>query len=72
MHAWRLPELLQHITNDKRANDPQVLCVKLAVRLARHTADGWSDEAVPDDLCEIAALLNLSTDATLKLLHEYD
>jgi HD-like signal output (HDOD) protein len=72
MHAWRLPELLQHITNDKRANDPQVLCVKLAVRLARHTADGWSDEAVPDDLCEIAALLNLSTDATLKLLHEFD
>lgn len=72
MQAWRLPELLQHITNDKRANDPQVLCVKLAVRLARHTADGWSDEAVPDDLCEISDLLNLSSAATLKLLHELD
>jgi len=72
MQAWRLPELLRHITNDKRANDPQVQCVKLAVRLARHTADGWDDEAVPDDLSEIAVLLNLSLDATLKLLHEFD
>ena len=72
MQAWHLPELLQHITNDKRANDPQVQCVKLAIRLARHTADGWSDEAVPDDLLDIARLLNLSQEATLKLLHEFD
>ncbi|WP_310388735.1 HDOD domain-containing protein [Roseateles sp.] len=72
MQAWRLPELLQHITNDKRANDPQVQCVKLAIRLARHTADDWNDEAVPDDLLEIAKLLNLSQEATLKLLHEFD
>ena len=72
MQAWHLPELLAHITNDKRANDPQVLSVKLAVRLARHTADGWDDEAIPDDLAEIGALLNLSPEHTLKLLHEYD
>ncbi|MCV2350305.1 HDOD domain-containing protein [Paucibacter sp. Y2R2-4] len=72
MQAWRLPELLRHITDDKRGNDPQVQCVKLAIRLARHTADGWDDEAVPDDLCEIASLLNLSAEATLKLLHEFD
>jgi hypothetical protein len=72
MQAWHLPELLQHITNDKRANDPQVQCVKLAIRLARHTADDWDDEAVPDDLLEIARLLNLSQEATLKLLHEFD
>jgi HD-like signal output (HDOD) protein len=72
MQAWHLPELLQHITNDKRANDPQVQCVKLAIRLARHTADDWSDEAVPDDLLDIARLLNLSQEATLKLLHEFD
>ncbi|MDN3922692.1 HDOD domain-containing protein [Roseateles violae] len=72
MKAWRLPELLTHITNDKRANDPQVLCVKLAVRLARHTAEGWDDAAIPDDLREIGELLNLSPEHTLKLLHEYD
>ena len=72
MQAWHLPELLAHITNDKRANDPQVVCVKLAVRLARHTADGWEDAAIPDDLREIGALLNLGPEHTLKLLHEYD
>jgi HD-like signal output (HDOD) protein len=72
MQAWRLPELLTHITNDKRANDPQVRCVNLAVRLARHTADGWDDPAVPDDLKDIGALLNLGPEPTAKLLHEYD
>jgi HD-like signal output (HDOD) protein len=72
MRAWRLPELLTHITNDKRANDPQVQSVKLAVRLARHTADGWDDAAVPDDLREIGELLNLGPEHVLKLLHEYD
>jgi len=72
MKAWRLPELLAHITDDKRANDPQVLCAKLAVRLARHTAESWDDAAVPDDLREIGQLLNLGPEPTLKLLHEFD
>ena len=72
MAAWRLPELLAHITDDKRVNDPQVLSVKLAVRLARHTADGWENEAVPDDLKEISALLNMRPEHTLNLLHEFD
>jgi HD-like signal output (HDOD) protein len=72
MQVWRLPQLLKQITNDKRANDPQVQCVKLAVRLARHTADGWENPAVPDDLSEIGELLQLSHAHTLKLLHEYD
>jgi len=72
MQAWHLPELLAHITDDKRANDPQVLCVKLAVRLARHTADGWDNPAVPDDLADISNLLRLGDAHTLNLLHEYD
>lgn len=72
MRAWHLPELLQHITNDKRDHDPQVQCVKLAVRLARHTADGWDDAAVPDDISDIAALLNMGKEPTLKLLHELE
>jgi HD-like signal output (HDOD) protein len=72
MQRWRLPELLARITNDKHARDPQVRCVSLAVRLARHTARGWDDAAVPDDLHDIAALLNLSEAHALKLLHEFD
>ena len=72
MQAWRLPDLLQQITNDKRAIDPQLQAVRLAVRLARHTADGWNDAAIPDDLRDIGELLNLGPEHVLKLLHEYD
>jgi hypothetical protein len=49
-----------------------VRCVHLAVRLARHTARGWDDAAVPDDLHDIAELLNLGEAHALKLLHEFD
>ncbi|MEO3715657.1 HDOD domain-containing protein [Roseateles flavus] len=72
MRAWRLPELLTHCTDDKRGHDPQVQCVRLAVRLARHTADSWENPAVPDDLREIGELLTLGPTHTLKLLHELD
>ena len=72
MKAWHLPELLAHITDDKRGRDPQVQCVMLAVRLARHTADRWDNPAVPDDLAEIGTLLNLSERHTLKLLQDLD
>lgn len=72
MQRWHLPDLLMRITNDKHARDPQVRCVHLAVRLARHTARGWDDAGVPDDLHDIAELLNLSETHALKLLHEFD
>ena len=72
MKRWHLPELLTRITSDKHERDPQVRCVHLAVRLARHTARGWDDAGVPDDLHDIAELLNLSEAHTLKLLHEFD
>jgi len=72
MKRWHLPELLTRITDDRHAHDPQVRCVYLAVRLARHTARGWDDAGVPGDLHDIAELLNLSPEHTLKLLHEFD
>lgn len=72
MKAWHLPELLAQITNDKKARDPQVRCVMLAVRLARHTAISWENPAIPDDLAEIGELLTLSPAHALKLLHELD
>lgn len=72
MRRWRLPELLMRITSEKDARDPQVRCVQLAVRLARHTARGWDDAGVPDDLHDIAELLNLGEAHALKLLHEFD
>ncbi len=72
MHAWRLPQLLTDITNDRRAEHPSAKSVVLAIRLARHTAHGWDNAALPDDAHDIGSLLNLSDAATLQLLHELD
>lgn len=72
MKAWHLPELLAHITDDKRGHDPKVQTVRLAVRLARHTAEDWEDPAVPDDLSDIAQLLNLAPAAAERLVHDLD
>ena len=63
-----MPELLIRISDDRHARHPSVRSVALAVRLARHTAQGWDNAAIPDDVKEIAALLNLSEAATWPLL----
>jgi len=72
MLAWRLPELLVQITNDRKQDHAQVKTVLLGIRLARHTQHGWSDPAIPDDVREIGELLNLAPPSTLELLHELD
>ena len=72
MRAWRLPELLVRISDDHHANSAQVRNVLLAIRVSRHTTDGWNNPAVPDDVSDIAALLNLRAEPTLKLLRELD
>lgn len=68
MKSWRLPELLIRISDDRHAEQPGVKNVALAIRLARHTANGWDNPAIPDDVGEIATLLNLSKASTLQLL----
>jgi HD-like signal output (HDOD) protein len=72
MQTWHLPELLVHITDDRKENDPQVRNVLLAVRLARHTSLGWDNPAVPDDVSDIARLLTMAPEATLNWLKELD
>jgi HD-like signal output (HDOD) protein len=72
MRAWRLPELLVRISDDHHANSAQVRNVLLAIRVSRHTTDGWDNPAVPDDVNDIAALLNMRAEPTLKLLRELD
>ena len=69
--AWRLPVLVLESTAEAKATgQTSARIVALAARLARHTARGWDNAALPDDLSEIGALLNLSPEATLKLLTE--
>ncbi len=73
MKSWRLPSLLVRITDD-HAQQPtsQVRNVLLAIRVARHSAQGWDNAALPDDVRDIAELLQMSHDATLRLLQEID
>ena len=69
--AWRLPALLADSTSEPQAaGQTSARIVALAARLARHTARDWDNAAIPDDVSEIAVLLNLSPEATLNLLLE--
>jgi HD-like signal output (HDOD) protein len=54
---WRLPELFAAMMDEAHAANPRVRSVLLAVRLARHSAQRWSDPALPDDYRDIAELL---------------
>jgi HD-like signal output (HDOD) protein len=72
MRAWRLPELLIRISDDKHAGNAQVRNVLLAIRLARHSARGWDNPALPDDYTDIASLLNLGIEPTIKLVQQLD
>jgi HD-like signal output (HDOD) protein len=73
MQQWRLPSLLVALTDDHATHStPQLRNVMLAIRVARHSAEGWDNPALPDDVRELATLLQLSAEATLRLLHEID
>ncbi len=73
MQAWHLPALLARITDDlAHPVTSQMRNVRLAIRLARHTAQGFDNAAVPDDLFEIAQLLNLGVDAAKRLVLQVD
>ena len=72
MQDWRLPELLVHISDGKHPDHPSVRNVLLAVRLARHTMLGWDNAALPDDIDDIASLLNVSPRIALAFVHKID
>lgn len=64
--AWHLPELLQTLIANTNDEHPRVRNVLLAVDLARHSANGWNDAALPDDYRAIGELLGLSVDAVMQ------
>ena len=53
-------------------NCDQVRNVLLAIRVARHSATGWDNAALPDDVDDIADLLHMGGDPVWKLLHDID
>jgi HD-like signal output (HDOD) protein len=62
---WQMPELLQSLINDAHAERVRVRNVKLAVDLARHSANGWDDPALPDDFSAIELLMNIDHDTLM-------
>ena len=58
MKHWNFSELLVRISDARHAEHPTVRNVLLAARLARHTEHGWDNAALPDDIEDIAKLLN--------------
>ena len=57
VQKWDLPELLLTLMDDANAKQQRVRNVELAVNLARHSANGWDDAALPDDYKDVGALL---------------
>ncbi len=62
VRAWQLPDLLHVLMDETRTHNPRVQNVALAAAVARHSALGWDNLALPHDYEHIAELLSLSPD----------
>ncbi|MGV8935153.1 MAG: HDOD domain-containing protein [Gallionellaceae bacterium] len=65
---WQLPALLLNLINAENNQQPRVLNVVLADRLARHSAHGWNDAGLPDDYKMIGELLNVKVEDVLEIV----
>ncbi len=68
VEAFQLPPLLSKLMQDSASNDQRVRNVTLAVNLARHSANGWDDAALPDDYKDIAELLRMDVARVLRIV----
>lgn len=68
--TWHLPNLLLSLMDESQATMPRTRCVALAVALARHSANGWSDTALPDDYTAIRELLKISPGETWERIRQ--
>ena len=68
VQKWELPELLLTLMDDENAQMPRVRNVLLAVNLARHSANGWDDAALPDDYKAIGELLRMPAEQVMVML----
>jgi len=56
---FKLPPLLSQLMDDDVVANRRVKYVRTAVNLARHSANGWDDAALPDDYKDVAELLRV-------------
>ena len=59
---FKLPPLLSKIMDDENVTEHHAVNVRLAINLARHSANGWDDAALPDDYQEIAEFLRVDVE----------
>ena len=68
IQQWSLPQLLQMLLDPEESQHSRVRNVILAVNLARHSARGWEDPALPDDYRDIGALLHLPVEKVMEMV----
>jgi HD-like signal output (HDOD) protein len=68
VRVFNLPSLLTDLMDEQRAHLPRVRNVQLAVNLARHSADGWENAALPDDYKDIAQLLHVDVPRVMHIV----
>ena len=66
--AWQLPDLLKTLMDDANAELPRVRNVVLAVNLARHSANDWTNPALPEDFAAIEKLMHIDRRTLLERL----
>ncbi|MDI1309391.1 MAG: HDOD domain-containing protein [Methylotenera sp.] len=66
--AFQLPPLLSKLMQDSASSEQRVRNVTLAVNLARHSANGWDDAALPDDYRDIAELLRMDVAKVMRIV----
>lgn len=65
---WGLPTLLLNLMNDASKHHQRERNVTLAINLARHSANGWNDAALPDDYKDIGELLHLNVQQVMEMI----
>lgn len=68
VEAFQLPPLLSKLMHDEAASEHRVKNVLLAVNLARHSANGWDDAALPDDYHDIAEFLRVDVERAMRII----
>ncbi|MDO9050361.1 MAG: HDOD domain-containing protein [Methylotenera sp.] len=68
VEVFQLPPLLSKLMQDQASQEQRVLNVRFAVNLARHSANGWDDAALPDDYRDIAQLLRMDVDKVMRVI----
>lgn len=68
VEVFQLPPLLSNLMQNNASTEQRVRNVTLAVNLARHSANGWEDAALPDDYRDIAEFLRMDIDRVMRLV----